>query len=323
MLNLKLPETDSELLALDKWFNVQDPVEVPNYEDMNSSDSNSTSSEMQAVRRGGKKRMPGNKPKGSLKVMVDELFMNPSKKSPLEMAAVSERVRMNYARRLKEFQEFLMAERLPTRTDDQTDVALVLFFNRRFKEGEGSSTGDYTLAALMDHDPAFGRLGSRRIPRAWRCIRGWQKLCPTRSRLAFPLAVWAAISWRMVKRGHLQKAVFNLLQVSTYHRPGALMKLRKLGLVRPSAGITKHWAVITSLTETADVGKTGAKDESVLLDSTWTAFLHPILEELTKGGKMDVVWNFSYAEYLSVFRSCCRELKIDAVPYQARHRVHR
>ena len=175
------------------------------------------------------------------------------------------------------------------------------------------------MAALMDHDPAFGRLGSRRIPRARRCIGGWRKLCPVRSRLAFPLAVWAAVSWRMVERGHLQKAIFNLIQLSTYHRPGALLKLRKMGLVRPTPGISEHWAVITSLTETSDVGKTGAKDESVFLDSKWIRFLHPLLEELKKGKKMDYVWNFNYGEYLSVFRSCCQDLKIDLVLYQARH----
>eukprot|EP00435_Cladocopium_sp_Y103_P068349 s90_g31.t1 len=317
--NLRLPETSAELQALDTTFRIRCRDLQPDFGGVNSSDSNSTSSEMQVVRKGGKKRFLENRSKGSLKTMVDKLFQDPSRKSPLELAAVSDRVRQNYARRLKEFKTFLDVERLPTRSDEEMDAALVLFFNRRFQEGEGSSTGDYTLAALMDHDPSYGRLGSRHIPRAWRCIKGWRKLCPVRSRLAFPLPVWAAISWRMVKRGHLQKAIFNLIQLSTYSRPGALLKLRKLGLARPSMGITKHWAVITSLTETSDVGKTGAKDESVLLDSTWLNFLHPLLEELKRGNKMDLVWNFNYAEYLSVFRSCCQDLGIDVVPYQARH----
>ena len=42
---------------------------------------------------------------------------------------------------------------------------------------------------LMDRFPPFGRLGARKVPRAWRCLQGWSKFCPSRSRLAYPLGV--------------------------------------------------------------------------------------------------------------------------------------
>lgn len=119
-----------------------------------------------------------------------------------------------------------------------------------------------TTLTLMDHLPSYSRYGHMKLPRAWRSLRGWRKLVPARSRLAYPLAVWLAMSWRMVVRGQLQMAVFNLLQVSTYHRPGTLLKLRKLGLVRPTAGVTGTWSIVTSLTETSDVSKVGTKDDS-------------------------------------------------------------
>lgn len=79
--------------------------------------------------------------------------------------------------------------------------------------------------------------------------------------------------------------------------------------------------IVTSLrlNETSDISKTGTKDDSVLLDSSWLAFLSPLLEELSKGDKLENVWNFNYPQYLSVFHQCCLELKVDAVPYQARH----
>ena len=120
-------------------------------------------------------------------------------------------------------------------------------------------------------------------------------------------------------RGHLQKAVFNLLQVSSYHRPGTLLKLRKLGLVRPTAGITGHWSLVTSLSETSDISKTNTKDDSIMLDSPWLQFIGPLLEVLAEGERMDRVWGFDYGEYLSVFHSCCQDLGLDVVPYQARH----
>ena len=129
-------------------------------------------------------------------------------------------------------------------------------------------------------------------------MKGWRKLCPSRSRLAFPLPVWCGISRRMVARVFLGMATFNLLQVSSYHRPGALLKLRRLGLVRPTSRITGHWCLVTSLTDTSDTSKTGTKDGSIL-------------------PKMERVW--SYSQYLSVFHSCCQDLGVELVPYQARH----
>ncbi len=43
---------------------------------------------------------------------------------------------------------------------------------------------------------------------------------------------------------------------------GALLKLRRMGLARPTSGVTSCWSMITSLTETDDISKTGSKDDS-------------------------------------------------------------
>ena len=282
-----------------------------------NSESASTSSEFKDVQRGGKERVARARKRRKLQAIVD-VEMN-SSTSLLEHKAVTPQVRLHYQRRLKDLERFVTEQGLPFQTDSEIDETLTRFFNEKYLEGEGSHLGDYTLAAFIDKVPEFGRQGSRRIPRAWRCLKGWRKLCPSRSRLAYPLSVWCGISWRMVARGHLEMAVFNLLQVSSYHRPGALLKLRKLGLVRPTSRITGHWSLVTSLTETDDVSKTGTKDDSILLDSEWLSFIGPVLEQLSRGHKSDKVWSFDYAEYLSVFHSCCQDLRLSLVPHQARH----
>lgn len=120
-------------------------------------------------------------------------------------------------------------------------------------------------------------------------------------------------------REGVQKAAFNLLQVSTYSRPGSLLKLRRMGLARPTAGVTSCWSMITSLSETTDTSKTGSKDDSILLDSEWLRFLDPMLESMSRGPQMDYVWKFDYSEYIAVFNACCQDLKLELVPYQARH----
>lgn len=200
--------------------------------------------------------------------MVDSLFLNPSMKSPLEMAAVSERVRQNYARRPEEFRAFLEVERLPTRTDEQMDVALVLFFNRRFQEGEGSSTANYTLGADGPRPVLFGRLGTRRTPRAWRCVRGWRKLCPVRSRLAFPFQVWAAI-WSLAE-GDLQP------------RPVVRLSSTGCSTEAPQVGLGS-----TFFEHRQALGS----DHQHHGDRRCWEDENPLLEELTRGNKMDKVWN--------------------------------
>lgn len=318
--SIKLPLSQMELKQLEmeiKLYKVKSKEE--NFGD-SESETGSTSSELKVEKTASRKRGLSGKPKGLLKAMVDQVMeKSRDTQSLLESFAVTSRVREHYDKKYAELLKFIADQRLPFQEDTDVDNALVMFFNLKYLEGEGSHFGDYTIAALMDKQPAFGKQGQRHIPRAWRCLKGWRKLCPSRSRLAYPLAVWCGISWRMVERGHVQKAVFNLVQVSSYHRPGTLLKLRKLGLVKPTSGITGHWSLVTSLTETQDISKTGTKDDSIFLDSSWTQFMHPVLLELSRGKKEDMVWSFNYGEYLSVFRDCCRDLKIDVVPYQARH----
>ena len=306
---LTLPSTDGELAKL--------PLLKKRRTDDSGNESASTSSEFKPVPHGKKERTARGRQRRALQLLVTQQMAAGT--SILEHHAVTTAVRQHYQRSLMELHAFVRLHGLSFKTDAEVDSALVKMFIQRFLEGEGSHTGDYILAAFIDRVPEFGKLGSRKIPRAWRCLKGWRKLCPSRSRLAYPLAVWCRISWRMVVRGHLDMAVFNLLQVSSYHRPGALLKLRRMGPVRPTARITGHWSLVTSLSEVGDISKTGTKDDSILLDSSWTAFLGPILEYMSKGPKMEKVWSFDYAEYLSVFHSCCQDLNVQLVPYQARH----
>lgn len=304
-----LPVTEAEIAKLAKTRKV--------IED-NETESASTSSEWEVERKGGKKRILERKARRCLQTRVD-LQMANSSQTLLELAAVGPRARESYEKRWLEIKDFMDQNGCDMKNQEQTDALLVTFFNQKYLEGEGSHFGDYTMATLMDHLPSYSRYGHMKLPRAWRSLRGWRKLVPARSRLAYPLAVWLAMSWRMVVRGQLQMAVFNLLQVSTYHRPGTLLKLRKLGLVRPTAGVTGTWSIVTSLTETSDVSKVGTKDDSLLLDSEWLQFINPILEVLARGRKKDRVWTFDYSQYLAVFQACAEDLCLKIVPYQARH----
>lgn len=154
----RLPETQVELkkLLAETRMIAKDPV----VETYCSSDENSTSSEFKAEKKGGRHRGLQSRKKGGLKALVDYKMEDVKDKlSPLENAAVTERVRIHYTSRLADFMGFVKRHRLATDQDVDMDLALVMFFNERFMKGEGSYVGDYTLAALMDQRPEYGRLG--------------------------------------------------------------------------------------------------------------------------------------------------------------------
>ena len=208
---------------------------------------------------------------------------------------MSAKVRQTYATRLSQLQSFVKENQLGFETDEQVDQVLVDYFNVKFKEGEGSSYGDYTMAALMDKLPQFGAAG-------WTKSASGMEMSP-RLEKALPISLEACLSPQPPPGLDLPP----------------LMKLRKLGLVRPTRGITSFWSVVTSLAETSDISKTGSKDDSVLIDSQWSIFANPLFEELARGDKMEFVFKFDYPSYLKVFREACRDLRLEIVPYQTRH----
>eukprot|EP00435_Cladocopium_sp_Y103_P042465 s504_g11.t1 len=311
VLGLQLPCTDQELEIMQK--------DSPKCQE-EETESGSTSSEWRVERKGESRRTLRRRQRKPLRAKVDKLMeQTPTGMTMLEAASVAPRAREQYNKRWEELQTLARQKGVSFSNAKAVDIMLVDLFTQKFSEGEGPHYGDYMMAALLDRRPEFSRLGDLKVPRAWRALKGWRKLCPSRSRLAFPLAVWCGLSWRMVVHGQAAMALFNLLQVSTYHRPGSLLKLRRMGLVKPTAGITSTWSMVTSLNETEDTSKVGSKDDSILLDSQWLQFAHPLLAGLSKGKPMDYVWEFSYPEYLKVFNMCAKELKLPVVPYQARH----
>ena len=51
-------------------------------------------------------------------------------------------------------------------------------FDEWYFKGEMANLGEKVLAALMDENPDYGKLGSRKIPRAWRALKAWRRLAP-------------------------------------------------------------------------------------------------------------------------------------------------
>ena len=189
-----------------------------------------------------------------------------------------------------------------------------------YLRGLQSSDGDKLLAGLLHFAPEWGKFGSRTIPRAWRALRGWRRRCPSRSRRPWPLEVWAAMAWKLAQAGQWQMALYVLLLVTTYMRPGEGLQLRRGDLVPPAPGILTHWSILLFPQERVAASKTLAKDDSLVIDAEWMPWWDKVLPELARGDASSRVWSFSYADFVPVFKQAAAALGIPSlVPYQARH----
>ena len=194
------------------------------------------------------------------------------------------------------------------------------FFKICFFAGRQANDGEQTLAGLMHHFPEFGRCGARKLPRSWRALKGWRKLCPARSRKPQPWGLWCAVANFMIQQGCLAMAVMTLVMVSAYLRPGEAMGLRRSSLVPPARQISATWSLLICPEEKPQRTKTGASDDSIALDTPWLAWLDPVLKALRGAGDSSSIWPFSYPEYLHKFKEAQVRLGLSGiVPYQARH----
>ena len=99
---------------------------------------------------------------------------------------------------------FAYARGLALGADDGADTGFGAHFSEEFRQSRGVTHGGRTLAALLDRAPEFGKLGSRRVPRAWRALRGRRVLSPARSRRPRPRSTWAAGIHECARRDRLR-----------------------------------------------------------------------------------------------------------------------
>ena len=238
----------------------------------------------------------------------------------LEKMAVTRRVEERYLAEVDLFLKYADDQKAKLTTDSQIDSCLAQYFLNLFFKGEPANRGEQCLAAIMHKFPEFSRLGARRLPRAWRSMKGWRRLAPPRSRKPFPLPVWTAMAMQMAAQGHYQMATYLMVSLSGYLRPGEGYRLKRKSLVEPAPGILKHWSLLLNPEEDLMKSKTGDVDESLTLDSPYIVGLAPLFKTLAAGDGEQPLWDFTYLEYLKIFRLASAHLGLaHLVPYQLRH----
>ena len=220
------------------------------------------------------------------------------------------------------FLSFCTQHDLHTEEAEEVDDAMVRFFNEKFMEGTPPTMGEYVLASWMHFRPKFSRLGQFHLPRAWRALRGWKILSPHRSRRPQALPIWCAIAWRMVARGQRSMGVFVLTCLSSYCRPGELLKVRRCDWIAPVRRVLLTWSVILFPEEEGRSSKTGQYNDSILMDSSWLGFLNKDYEQMHDPRSTACSWPFTYQQFVKEWKAVVAELGLERlrlVPYQLRH----
>ena len=242
----------------------------------------------------------------------------------LETQAVTKLTRAKYKEVLAQCRAWVRATGMRMRSDVEIDNALCHFMNAHYFRGFQSHLGETLMSAFIDSNPTFAKYGVRRTPRAWRAVRAWRRLTPSRSRRPWPLFVWAAIAVTLCFRGHQDMAVLCLFGVATYARPSELLGLRRKDIIPPVRGVSRYGALLLAPEETGARTKTGESDDSVLLDCAWMTWLDQLASLLLRQtpADADLVFSFDYPTFCSEFRSALEELEMShlgVVPYAWRH----
>ena len=238
----------------------------------------------------------------------------------LEIISVGPKVERYYKLALEKFVTWADKSSKALTSDGKIDEALTQYMTEMFLTGLQSSEGDKLLAGLLHFAPEWGKFGHRTIPRAWRALRGWRRRCPSRSRRPWPLEVWAAMAWKMAQNGHWAMALYTLLLVCTYMRPGEALQLRRGDLVPPAPGVLTSWSILLFPQERMAMSKTLAQDDSLIMDASWMKWWDKVLPVMAQGDDKERIFKFGYPDYIPVFKEAAKDLGLpNLVPYQARH----
>jgi hypothetical protein len=239
----------------------------------------------------------------------------------LEFCSVAGATSSEYQRQVKGLEDFAEQNGLALQVDTPSTVeaTMVSYFNHLFQQGVHVNVAEKTVAGWMYQNPSYSRHGSSTIPRVWKCLRGWRKLIPPRSREPQKLAVWASLMYWMVSQGYRNMAIFVAVCLACYFRPGECFQLMVEDFLW-TAGQPARSACIMLFPSTRDrTNKTGEQDNGVFLDTTWLGFLPEVLREHVKM-KTGRMWDFAYQGFYAIFEEGVTTLGLGKlVPYQLRH----
>ena len=262
-----------------------------------------------------------NKPLKRLKAFMDDMLRGESYGSALshlEMESIKAPSHKLYRLKLDEFFAWCTSCQLPLCGARQVDQALVAYFNDCFQNGKNSPIGEQTTAALAFFVPDF-RVLTETVPRSLRCLKGWRRLRPTRSKRPWPWALWAGIAVLVMEMSEPTLAVAILLGVDLYLRISELLSIRCGQLQAPTPQGVNSWSIQLYPQTQSETTKTGQQDETVSADSHRLKWMSIVFAAFSTRPLEERLVRQTYPEVLSAFAKAARRLGVKVAPGEMRH----
>eukprot|EP00929_Paragymnodinium_shiwhaense_P065836 TRINITY_DN32988_c0_g1_i1.p2 TRINITY_DN32988_c0_g1~~TRINITY_DN32988_c0_g1_i1.p2 ORF type:complete len:401 (-),score=73.86 TRINITY_DN32988_c0_g1_i1:8-1210(-) len=233
--------------------------------------------------------------------------------SLLENIVPSEATEKMYIDLVTKFNAWLVTHQLAPMDAANVVTCFLDYLDTLFLEGFPYAEGSKTWAALQHLVPELRLLAAGLKERVHRALKGWAKTSPAGARLPpsenHVLAIVLDLLWDAKVAGdqkYFNVAVAAFLQYLSYNRPSEHLNITAQCVIPPVESTLKHhqfWALILNpkTGEGSKPGKTGERDESVLLDHpiwTWAGrLLQPLLRKALKKDENTLIFDISYAEY--------------------------
>lgn len=146
----------------------------------------------------------------------------------LEQMAISAEAATDYMIRYQGFLLFVKEKAYNLDTPKSLDSSFSFYLNHLFFEGADVSEGFKVLAAVLDAHPDCG--GKQGLLQSRRCLQGWAKIDPARTRPPLPFPVVAMLAGHMIDFGCPEAALAILLMFSCYLRPSEMLSIKGVDL---------------------------------------------------------------------------------------------
>ncbi|CAK0812006.1 unnamed protein product [Prorocentrum cordatum] len=193
---------------------------------------------------------------------------------------------------------------------------LVEYMNEEFLKGVKAWRGEKLLAGLMFFHPDFGRLGGLHLPRSLRCLKGWKKLSPSRSRKPLVFAIWAALAVELCRLGAPLVGAMVLIMMECYLRPGEMLSLTSDSFLAPTEHAVQNWVAWLFPEAGVARSKVGSADDTIPCDSGRCPWMCHIFKALKDRQSSRPLLDLSYPQFLCLFRRAATNIGVDVVPYQ-------
>jgi hypothetical protein len=183
----------------------------------------------------------------------------------------------NYTRSRDRFLLWLSASAIELVVNPLLDAPIADYMMAEYLKGESADVGSTLLAAMAFFYPDLDAVhGSIKLPLARQALKGWRRLCPAVSRLAWPEELVFLIALEILclptsvlpQATRMQMCLATIFAMGCYWRPSETLGLRVCDCIATVVGAPSHeaWSFRLHPFERGVCSKTREFDDSVMVD---------------------------------------------------------